>query len=174
MKEIWKDIPDYKGSYQVSNLGKVKSLNYNQQKYERILKPVKTANGYFVVNLSGHIYGIHRLVAMAFLNNKNNYPQVNHKDGNKQNNCVENLEWCSCSENLKHAYKNKLKVATSNHLKKSILQYDIEGNLIKKWNCTKDIERTLNIYHGSISSCCRGKLKTCGGFVWRYADDRNI
>ena len=169
--EQWKDIKGLEGKYQVSNMGRVKSLHYNWSNYEKVLSPQKNPNGYMWVNVGGKIRTIHRLVASAFLPNPDCKPIVNHLDGNKENNRADNLEWCSASENEIHAYKSGLKVATSNHLKKKILQFDLEGNLLKEWGCTKDIERSLNIHHSNISACCRGKQKTSGGFVWRYADD---
>lgn len=109
VEEIWKDILEFKGQYQVSNLGNVRSLIRN-----KILKPAKISNnrinstGYYVVNLKGKLYYIHRLVAETFIPNPNKLPQVNHIDGNKLNNCIDNLEWCTNSENIKHAYRTGL------------------------------------------------------------------
>ena len=171
MSEIWKDIKGLEGKYQISNMGRVKSLHYNWSDSERMLIPHVQRTGYLCVNIGGKLRTIHRLVAESFIENPNNLSQVNHIDGNKRNNTVENLEWCSPSENLNHAYKIGLKVATSNHLKKRTLQFDLDRNLIKEWECTKDIERVLNINHSNISACCNGRLKTSGGYVWRYADD---
>jgi hypothetical protein len=173
MEEIWKDIPGFENLYQVSSLGRVKSLpkhtNNQFSNKEIILKPVKS-NNYLNVNLKGKIIGIHRLVAITFIPNEENKPQINHKDGNKQNNIISNLEWCTASENILHAYKTGLKVATSNHLKKKILQYDKRGNFIKEWESTKEIERKLKIYHSAISNCCKNKkhYNSAGGFVWKY------
>lgn len=110
MKEVWKDIKGFEGIYQVSNLGKVRSLTrkvWNYTKPGRILKPHFKNNGYLQIslsdgeNVSKHIY-IHRLVAQAFIPNPNNLPQINHKDFNKQNNVVNNLEWVTTSENQLH------------------------------------------------------------------------
>ena len=172
--EIWKDIPKYEGLYQVSNLGNVKSLNYNNEKYAKLLIPQKHKNNYLFVNLKGKIYSVHRLVAITFIENNKHYNSINHKDGNKQNNCVENLEWCSYSYNLKHAYKNGLKVANNNHLKKEILQFDKNHNFIKKWESTKRIEKELGISHSNISSCCKKRkhYNSAKGFIWEYANDK--
>ena len=119
MKEIWKDIPNYEGLYQVSNLGRVKSLkrkkyDINSKKIifvgkDIILKNIINEKGYFKVclrsNYKNKFYKIHRLVAQAFIPNPNEYIEVNHIDGNKQNNCINNLEWCSHKHNMKEAYR---------------------------------------------------------------------
>lgn len=126
---IWKDIPEYEGLYQVSNLGEVKSLSKNRNAFnsyyvskERILKPALNDSGYKIVVLTKNkkpkSLRIHRLVALAFIDNLENKPQVNHKDGNKTNNNVENLEWCTNGENGKHAYKLGLKKINNGCFKK--------------------------------------------------------
>lgn len=106
MKEEWKDVIGYEGVYQISNLGRCKRL-YKHRK-EKILKPIKTHHGYFnysfCVNSKFKAMSIHRLVAIHFIPNPNNYPEVNHKDANKENYSVDNLEWCTRSYNMKHAH----------------------------------------------------------------------
>lgn len=122
-KEIWKDIIGYEGLYQVSNLGRVKALDRykisNGGKYlikEHIMKPnTQGTCDYHRVGLTDNnrirkYHTIHKLVATAFIENNNNYREINHKDGNKHNNYVDNLEWCSRSYNIKHAYDNGLRV----------------------------------------------------------------
>ena len=103
--EIWKDIPNYEGLYQVSNLGNIKSLF----RYKKILKPIKNTLGYLKVSLYKNkkikVFSIHRLVAETFIPNPNNLPEINHKDGNKGNNNVENLEWCTRQQNILHRFR---------------------------------------------------------------------
>ncbi len=104
MNEIWKSIEGYEGLYEVSNLGNVRSLNWHLTGTIRVLKPRQNGYGYLSVILykNGKMkkFYVHRLVASAFLPNPQNLPQVNHKDENKTNNSIENLEWCSCKDNI--------------------------------------------------------------------------
>jgi hypothetical protein len=110
LKEIWKDISDYHGIYQVSSCGQIRSLDhfdkYGRLKKGRILKQTKDKGDYLVVNLyrNGKLTKgkVHRLVALTFIPNPNNLPEVNHKDGNKSNNYLSNLEWCTSKENSDH------------------------------------------------------------------------
>lgn len=170
--EQWKDIQGYEGLYQVSNLGNVKSLKrktLNNKCYkDRILKYSLDGKKYSCVTLckdgKGYTKKIHILVASAFIPNPDNKPQVNHKDGNKQNNCVSNLEWCTQIENMQHALKNKLKPT------KSILQCDLEGNVIKEWDCIRGCARQLNIPNQHIIRCAKGIRKTAHGYKWKYKD----
>ncbi len=111
-KEIWKDIPNYEGLYQVSNRGSVKVLPKNANRKEKILKPNMKYPGYFYLNLvknrqSRH-YTIHRLVALTFIPNPENKKEVNHIDANKLNNLIPNLEWCTRQENIRHRDLNSL------------------------------------------------------------------
>ena len=110
--EEWKPIKDYEGLYEVSNLGRVKSLNYKRTGKEKILKNIECRNGYLAVSLTKlgkqKVFYIHKLVAEAFIPNPDNLPQVNHIDGNKKNNKVSNLEWCDNAYNQKHAWDNNL------------------------------------------------------------------
>lgn len=119
--EIWKDIKGYEGLYQVSNLGNVKSLNRNKiykdtfiKINERLLKPSTNKGGYKQVvlykNDSKKTFKVHRLVALVFLDNSNQYLEVNHKNGIKHDNYVNNLEWCNHSQNVQHSFDNKLQI----------------------------------------------------------------
>lgn len=141
--EIWKDIPEYEGKYQVSNLGRVKSLQrcggtrfYNR---EYILNNyVNKKNGYVYVYLTKNNKSknirLHRLVAQAFIPNPNNYKQINHIDGNKENNCVDNLEWCDSSYNIKDMYRRRGK-------------YDNDDNIIKKYKELKSCNKVAKLFN---------------------------
>ena len=181
MKEIWKDIKDYEGLYQVSNFGRVKSMNYNHSGKEKILKPGTYKSGYLYVvlyknNKQKH-FSIHRLVAEAFLEIPEDikqyigtvYLQVNHKDENKQNNNVENLEFCDIKYNSNFGTRNERIAAknTNGKLSKPVLQYDLEGNFIKEWRSTRECERN-GFSHGAVAACCQGKLKKYKGFIFKY------
>lgn len=179
MKEIWKDIENYEGLYQVSNLGRVKSLprRGTHTKEIHILKSCKNHKGYLQVVLTkkcvSKTKSIHRLVAETFIKNKDNLPQVNHIDGNKLNNCVDNLEWVSNYDNLIHSFKIGLRdnmyKKGKNHCRSVIVnQYDLKGNFIKQWYCIKDVERQLGFNNKNICACCRGKRPTAYGYVWKY------
>lgn len=116
MMEIWKDIQDYEGLYQVSNYGAVRSIDrtvrFGRKLKGKILSQSVEKDGYFVVNLSKNgktkSFRVHRLVAMAFITNANGYKEINHKDEKKQNNCVENLEWCDTKYNINYGERNNL------------------------------------------------------------------
>ena len=168
MDEIWCDIDGYEGLYQISNKGRVKSLYKGS---ERILKLWDNGRGYLRVyltkeNTSKYIR-VHRLVARAFIPNPENKPQVNHKDENKLNNCVENLEWSTAKENNNFGTRNE---RAGNSLSIPILQYSKSGKFIREWTGAHEVERVLGIYHTSITQCCKGKRKSAGGFVWRYKE----
>lgn len=184
MEEIWKDIKGYKGLYQISNLGKVKNV-----KTQKILKNYtsKQDKGYLKVSLYSNLksknFKIHRLVANAFIANPCNYPQVNHINGNKQDNCVENLEWCNNSHNMKEAYKIGLvKSSHSGCFKKGehkkqeipINQLDLNGNLIKTWSSFTKAEKFFRPNSKAISTNIHGALnnkqKTAYGYIWKYAE----
>ncbi len=186
LKEIWKDITGFECEYQVSNLGRVKSFKKGK---ETIMKPHVIYSGYFQICLlkqnKRHLFLIHRLVAQEFIQNPFNKPEVNHIDGNKQNNKVNNLEWCTHGENIKHAWNNglqkksikmalcgkkyaKLNFKSGVNLRKKVDQYDLNGNFIKTWESTAEAERQLNLPHSKVSACCVGKRKTTGGFIWKH------
>jgi len=179
-KEIWRDIAGYEGLYQVSNMGRVKSLERiitrkngkKQTIRERILKPRATPDGYLQLHLnkSGKrkFFFVHRLVCEAFHKNPKNKPCVNHIDENKANNTASNLEWCTYEENNNHGTHNT-RVAKA--LSKSVCQYTVEGEFVKVWQSTREAERQLGIFSASISAAALGKIKTADGYVWKYVDE---
>ena len=164
--EIWKFIKGYE-DYQVSSFGRVKSLKNGK---EKILSPGTTRDNYKIVILSKNnkikkTFRVHRLVAMSFLPNPNNYPQVNHKDENPSNNNVENLEWCTSKYNINYGTRTK---RMSESRSKKVDQFNLEGNFIRTWISMCQVERELGISHGHISNCCKGKRKSAGKFKWKY------
>lgn len=175
--EIWRDVIGYEGLYQVSNYGRVKSLNYHGGKKEKVLKPGKDRCGYLYVVLckegSHKKYKVHRLVAQAFIPNPNNYPCVNHKDENKTNNCVDNLEWCTYKYNTNYGtcIERSANSRINDKRSKPVLQYSLEGNFIKKWPSGREIQRQLGFNQGGISNCCLGKCNTAYGYIWRYKNE---
>lgn len=154
-----------KGYIKLVIYGNVKSLNYNHTKKEKVMKPAIAKNGYlricFKKNGIKKNFSIHRLVAEAFIVNEENKTQINHIDGNKENNCVNNLEFCTPKENIQEAYTLGLIKR-----RKEIAQYDLKGNFIKKWAGMREAERALNIT--GIWHCCKGIKKTAGGYKWKY------
>ena len=168
--EIWKDIPDYEGFYMVSNYGRVRSLYNYKRDGTNILRP-RLKNGYYQLGLRKNNkrkwIAIHRLVALAFIPNSNNFPCINHKDENPLNNNVNNLEWCTVKYN--NCYGTRLeRVANSNKTKKIILKYDLEGNFIEEYKSISEAGRKNNVGIGNIISCCKGKYKQMGGYIWKY------
>lgn len=186
MVEIWKDIAGYENLYQVSNLGRVRSLDriLNHWRGGKRLRKgcvIKTAdfkNGYKYVTLckDGKLkkYLVHRLVAFMFLQNPNNYPCVNHKDENPSNNNVDNLEWCTQRYNINYGTRNEKiskKLLNYQSWAKPVLQYTKQGDLINEYPSIMEAERQTKIHSGSISNCCNNKRKTSGGFIWRYKNE---
>lgn len=180
MQEVWKDIPEYEGLYQVSNKGRVRSLDHetfngkyvcNYKGKERIQS---VAHGYYAVTLCKrgvqHFHFVHRLVASAFLPNPQKLPDVNHIDANKLNNCVSNLEWCTPLENNRHACKLGLvpiRYGKDHPNARRIFQYSIDGVFIKTWYGIDEISRELGITRGNIDKCLRGTRNKAGGFQWK-------
>ena len=170
-EEVWKDIFGYEGLYQVSDCGIVKSLKFGK---ERILKPGTDGNGYLFVylykNRKKKMCKVHRLVCQTFLPNPNNLPQVNHKDEDKTNNKVDNLEWCDRKYNNNYGTRIQRinEKNTNGKCSKPVIQFTKDGKIVKEWKSTRDVERNLGYGHSSISVCCLGKQKTSYGFIWKY------
>ena len=167
MVELWRNIDGYQ-NYQVSNLGNVRSMNYRGTGETKQLVPKENNCGRLWVELKGKPFLIHRLVAMAFLPNENNFPQINHIDENPKNNRVDNLEWCTGEYNRK-AFLNNHK---GGRAKKNVIpvnQIDLCGNIVRQWEDSRTIANETGMSQWSITQCCDGKRNTAYGFRWQYA-----
>lgn len=183
MEEIWKDIKNWEGQYQVSNYGRVKSLSRTIKKSdgttqtfkERIMKISNDNKGYpkvvFCNDRKQKCIRIHRLVAEAFIPNPDNLSQVNHKDENKMNNYVGNLEWCDCEYNNNYGTRNDRSAKSHiNHPKVSKQVLCVELN--KKFSSASEAGRWIknNNAHSHITDCCKGNRKIAYGYHWEYAE----
>ena len=174
MEEIWKNIEGYESLYMVSSLGRVKSLDRYDGRGHRIrgciLKPRIQSNYCAVQLCKGGKYReqlIHRLVAKTFIPNPNNLPMVNHKDEDPKNNCVENLEWCDAKYNRNYGSINE---KLAKHFSKPILQFSNNNRLLKKWGGLREAEKHTGVDNRNICACCKGKIKSAGGYIWKYYD----
>jgi hypothetical protein len=179
MQEVWKDIfftdknatYDFRNKYQISNYGKVKSLERidasNHYVKEKILSTRKDKDGYEIVTITYNNirkdFKVHRLVAYMFLNKPKNCNIVNHKDENKSNNFVYNLNWTTVKENINYGSRNK-------KISKPIVQYDLDGNFIRKWESAYEVKKTIGYDNSSITKCLKGIHKTAYNYIWKYAD----
>ena len=163
-KEIWKAVNGF-DEYFVSNKGRVYSKKRN-----KYLKPLCSETGYLKVGLwnksKRKVVKIHRLVAEAFIENSNNKKCVNHIDGNKQNNCVSNLEWATHSENTKHACSIGLLVQKT----KTVDKFSKDGKYIESFSSQKEAAKATGIFQSAISRCCGGGCKTAGGYIWKLQE----
>lgn len=179
MNEIWKDIKGYEGLYQVSNTGKVKSLERLvpakikgtfQKIKEKIRKTTLTTAGYEYVVLANNGKNktllVHRLVAETFIDNPENKKCINHKDENKSNNSVDNLEWCDYEYN--NTYKDIHLRRNIEKIARKVIQYDLDMHEIKRWDKIIDAANTYNAAPANIIKCCKGERTHCCGFKWRY------
>lgn len=170
MNIVWKAVKGYEGLYEVSNTGYVKSFQF---KKPFIKKFNKNRQGYLSVALCKDnnikLVKVHRVVAEAFIPNPDNKPQVNHKDGNKANNRVENLEWVTASENIKHSFATGLQTMDLRKIKVS--KYTLEGKFVKTYNSIAEASADTGISTGNITTCCQGKFNYTNDCTWRYGSD---
>ena len=182
---MWVDIPDFE-DYIISELGEVISKQrmiackngINRMKSATKINPLKKKNGYvYIILKKGDVYEtkrLHRLVAQACIPNPNNYEQVNHLDGNKSNNVVSNLEWCSQSHNMKHAYVNGL----VDHYTRTILKLDVNSKMvIDEFSSLNEASKSVNAKsevsaRSCIYKCCNNKLNSAYGYLWKYKTER--
>lgn len=192
--EFWQDIPGFERVYQASTYGRIRSKErFRKGKSNSIVYvPMKILNtqiknnGYVhcCLSLGKHgeykTYSVHQIVAKTFLPKwRNEYNQINHKDENKTNNRVENLEWCDCKynnnygmriEKMKSSYSKSLiqgKIKLNN---KPVLQYSLNNIFIAKFSSATEVQKKLGYHSTDICSCCKGKNKTAYGYIWRYAN----
>lgn len=179
MIEIWKDVIGYEGFYQVSNLGRVRSLDrYVLNKFVKgkILTPKTDKDGYLQICLYNNgrkYYRIHRLVAQTFIPNHSNFPEINHKNEIKTDNRVENLEWCTTQYNSSYGSRAEKIIETRNkkELKKAekpVIMLTLEGKPINEYKSISEASRKNNISLGNLWSVLNGRLKHTGGYCWKY------
>lgn len=176
MEEIWKDIKGYEGVYQVSSFGNVRSYTRRvlypsgrPHTYTgKLVKQEKTKDGYRRVQLSKDSvdkkFSVHRLVAETSIENPNNFPQVNHKDENRENNRLENLEWCSASYNINYGTRN----AKISSRAKMVKQIDKNGHIVAVYSSAMVASKSIGCDLSFLYKCCRGEVKTCSGYRWEY------
>lgn len=199
MKEIWKPLKDYEGRYEVSNLGNIRSLNYHLTGKMQLLKQQKNKDGYLYVSVPKEYNKrrqilIHRAVAMAFIENPLNKPEVNHKDGNKQNNNSDNLEWVTMQENQRHAWTNglkeKVRIESSKRgmeektikrlkeyndaRKKPVIATNLKTGEKFLFSSQREAAREINGNQGNIQKVLNGIYKQHKGYSFNYFDDLEV
>ena len=163
MEEIWKKIANY-NDYEISNLGNIRKKNYDSRspKY-RYLHKSEDKDGYYTTSIKGKTLRVHRLVALAFIPNNEGLPQVNHKDEDKKNNCVDNLEWCTNKYNSYYGKRNRL--ISKKHSNFRIIQKDLEGNIIKIWDDIYDLTHNGEYNYQQIRDQIRKGLRP-KKYIW--------
>ena len=174
--EEWRDVVGYEGKYQVSNLGRMRS--FARSNIPRIIVPRCDVYGYVTYPLfeNGKLSRkkAHRLVAIAFIPNHENFPQINHKDEDKTNNRVDNLEWCTQYYNNRYGTKRQRLshyAMYHAHFLKKVRQYTMNGVFVKEHISSRMAERETNIKHQNIIEACKQNITHSGGYLWCYADD---
>ena len=185
MKEVWKPVVGYEDSYEVSNLGNVRTIDRLDSRGWRrkghncslVKRPDNRITVSFCRGNKSRARLVHRVVAEAFIPNPNNLPFINHKDFNPSNNRVENLEWCTVSYNAKYSYDNNnrrdkmnWKHGKDNANSKAVCAIDKNGNVVFCFDCIMDAERKTGILNSNIVACLKGRHKTAGGYIWIYAE----
>lgn len=185
MIEVWRTVVINgieNPRYQVSNLGRVKCLDWNRTGKPRMCRLSKDSKGYLMVGIDSVLKRVHRLVAETFIPNPECKKEVDHINTIRSDNRVENLRWATRKENrnnplsVKHysenAYKPMLgKFGAENNRSIAIVQLTLDGKFIKKWACAMDVERELGIANQNISHCLRGRYKSAYGYRWMYYKD---
>ena len=184
--EEWKDIPWYEWRYQASTLGRIKSMPRKTgfvYRKEKILKVSPKNNGYYRVCLDYKTKHLHRIILLTFVWDSN--LQVNHIDGNKANNKLDNLEYVTQSENMLHSIRilwnktyfqtNHPRLKWKNHpCSRKVQQYSMEWELIKTRDSITEAALYIGCDYSSISACCRGKIKSCYNFKWKYYENKSL
>lgn len=177
--EEWRNVVGYEGIYQVSNMGRVKSLGNNKTRKDKILRQTKFKNGYLIVNLCKEgkykTCYVHRLVGNAFLENPNGYRCYNHKNEIKTDNRAENLEPCTQKYNANYKNAQAKRVASTNYkliaekLSRQVYQYTKDGELVAIWQSIAECGRQ-GYNQGNVSACCNGERKSHKGYIWSYTE----
>ena len=180
-REEWRPVVGYEGLYEVSSLGRVRSLDHcvktrnqhgglGRRIYPgKVLTPARGKGNYYIVHLckdnKATNFSVHRLVALAFIPNPEKKPQIDHIDGDRHNNMSQNLRWCTCKENINNP------ITLPSRCKRVLQISKEDGHIIKVWPSTISIVRELGIT--GVYKCCRGQkyYKSRGGFYWKYADE---
>lgn len=194
MEEIWKDVVGYEGLYKVSNQGRLlrcKRVASNKHLLPQKLKVLKKKKtGYLGTSIidydsKSHNILIHRVVATAFIPNPNNFPQIDHIDGNRENNAASNLRWCTAKENVNFPLSlanrsRSLKIAQNNPQtiskkiksshKKKVNQFSLSGEFIKTYESLRDIQRTLGFNITNVTACAHGRKRSAYGYIWKFVE----
>lgn len=167
--EEWRPVKGYEGLYEVSNFGRIKHLPVKWRPKEFIMRYNITYDGYVRIGLTKDgkykSFAVSRLVGQHFIPNPDNLPQINHKDEDKTNNHVDNLEWCSNKYNVNYGNRNML---ASKGISKAVAQYSLDGELIRTWDSVTKAAMSLGFDLSSIAKCCNGRTHTSYHFVWKY------